>query len=247
MSKKMFLTKVGGGGYLDKLVGYYPFNSNALDFSGKGNDGTIVGSPTFSSGQVGNAIDFVNDNAANYVVVPHTNDFNFSNGISDIPFSISMWVKFHSFNSANRFFTKAVVSGTLSGFHFGYQFGNFYMIKIQNNNLGHYRFIKSNANPFTLNTWYHVAYTDDGILGGEKLYVNGLEIASNTTDSVGTYTTMGVNTVNATFATPNWAVGDTINKHKGLINDAGIYKDRELTAIEILDIYNKGMAGTPLI
>ena len=121
------------------------------------------------------------------------------------------------------------------------------MVKIQNNNLSHYRFIKSNANPFTLNTWHHVAYTDDGILGGEKLYVNGLEIASNTTASVGTYTTMGVNTVSATFGTPNWAVGETQNKHKGLIDESYIWKDRCLTPSEVLDIYNKGNSGQILI
>ena len=36
-------------------------------------------------------------------------------------------------------------------------------------------------------------------------------------------------------------------KHRGLIDELEIWKNRELTATEVLELYTKGNAGNPII
>jgi hypothetical protein len=246
MSKKMFFSPIGGAvsPFLADLVGYYRFNSDANDFSGKNHNGTIVGSPTFSAGKVGNSIDFVNDVNLNCVTVPHTTDFNFSNGIVDTTFTISMWVRFHSLNVISNFFTKSSAdTPPYSGYRFAFN-GSLFFLKYQANNLGAFRYIYSASNPFVINTWYHICYTDNGI-GNEKIYINGIEIATTKQQS-GVYVTMGNNTLNANFGNANYNIANS-NKHKGLIDEAYIWKNRVLTPTEVLEVYNKGLLGQTLI
>ena len=40
------------------LVGYWKFDGNASDSSGLGNNGTLVGGPTFTTGKIGQALSF---------------------------------------------------------------------------------------------------------------------------------------------------------------------------------------------
>jgi len=241
----MFLSPSGvPSPYLANLVGYYKFDSNGNDFSGNGHNGSIGGTPIFSSGKVGNAIDFVNNSNDNYVSIPHTGDFNFSNGTSDVPFTVSIWVKFHSLSGSNIFFNKFKNSSPYSGYRLGFE-GTLYLLKYQADGSFSYRYIHSNSNPFVINTWYHVCYTDAGS-GTEKWYVNGVEIAV-TKDVGGTYVTMGTNTVDSAFGISNWNLAADINKHKGLIDESYIWKNRVLNSTEVLDIYNLGLSGTKLI
>lgn len=56
----------------NSLVAYYSFDaSNATDDSSNGNNGTLVNSPTFIPGKVGNAINF--DGTAKRVTITNTN------------------------------------------------------------------------------------------------------------------------------------------------------------------------------
>ena len=248
MSKKMFFSPTGAGGYLDKLVGYYPFNSNGNDFSGKGHDGTIVGSPTYSTGKVGNAIDFINDTNANYVDIPHTTDFNFADAVNDYPFSMCMWVKFHAFSmTANFFLNKRTTTSSGDEWQLIY-YGNrlqFYKFQYDNNSI--WQQIATSLSPFSLNTWYHIAYTDSGTnaVGSGKLYINGIENVSINQNN-GAYTKLNYGNSISRFGAPSWSPASTL-KHKGLIDESYIWKDRCLTPSEVLDIYNKGVLGQILI
>ena len=70
------------------LVGWWPFNGNANDESGNGNDGTVNG-PTLTTDRFGNAnsaYDF--DGVDDYIRIPDAPEFDF--GIND--FTISVWV-----------------------------------------------------------------------------------------------------------------------------------------------------------
>lgn len=244
----MFLTKVGAGGYLDKLVGYYPFNSNSLDFSGKNHNGTIVGSPTFSTGKVGNAIDFINDTNANYVDIPHTTDFNFSDATHDYPFSMCMWVKFHEFSSlGNWLINKRGGTSATDEWQLMYYENRLWFSKFQFNNQGIYQTIQTSMSPFSLNTWYHIAYTDSGnnAVGSGKLYINGIENVELNAN-VGAYTKLNYGNSISRFGAFSWVFVGSI-KHKGLIDESYIWKDRCLTPSEVLDIYNKGILGQILI
>ena len=68
------------------LVAYYPFEGNAHDSSGNGNNGTIYGNPTVVSGVVGKAFQFGGIDNPSYVVVPNSPTLTFTDS-----FSISLW------------------------------------------------------------------------------------------------------------------------------------------------------------
>ena len=48
-------------------------------------------------------------------------------------------------------------------------------------------------------------------------------------------------------ALPTFALGASTTKHRGSIDEAYIWRNREMTAVEALDIYDKGNAGQTLI
>ena len=97
------------------LVGYWPFNGNANDESGNGNDGTVYGATLTSDrfGNVGKAYSFLN----NYILVPSSNLFN-SNDLS-----VSMWV--NSSSSQSQVPLIRLTYSDASNEHFGFTF-NFY-------------------------------------------------------------------------------------------------------------------------
>jgi hypothetical protein len=71
------------------LVGWWPFNGNANDESGNGNNGTLIGSPALTTDRFGNqnqAYSF--NNTHNYINCGNGSSLNF-NG----PFTMSAWVK----------------------------------------------------------------------------------------------------------------------------------------------------------
>ncbi len=70
------------------LVAWYPFDGNASDMSGNGNDGTVYGATLGEdrNGEAGKAYQFDGDD--DYIKVPHNNKINFN--VSD-SFTISLW------------------------------------------------------------------------------------------------------------------------------------------------------------
>ena len=72
--------------YSQGLVAYYPFNGNANDSSGNGNDGTING-VTFASN---NTLTFAQFTPTSYINVPDNSTFDFS---STSGVTIATWVR----------------------------------------------------------------------------------------------------------------------------------------------------------
>jgi len=76
------------------LVLHLPFDADASDSSGRGNNGTYVGSPTLVPGFIGTqALHYNTDTAAstyNYVTLGTAADLQFSTNIN---FSVSLWVR----------------------------------------------------------------------------------------------------------------------------------------------------------
>lgn len=54
------------------LVGYWPLNGNAYDYSGEGNDGTVTGGGVYSSGVKGSSYNFRGPGNADYITVPYS-------------------------------------------------------------------------------------------------------------------------------------------------------------------------------
>ena len=75
------------------LVAHYPFNGNANDSSGSGNNGTVYGA-TPTTDRFGNPNKAYSFNGSNYILVPNSTSLNPSS-----QFSISVWVQTTSSHS----------------------------------------------------------------------------------------------------------------------------------------------------
>lgn len=223
------------------LVAYYKLESNANDFVGS-NNGTIIGAPTFVTGKVGNAVNFINDTADNYITLPDSDVFSFTNGGGiDVPFSISLWVNFSAFSTFTNFLLNKQSS-------FGYEWqivyvnpNQLYFTKFGSSSIGQGVIL---SNVFSLNTWYHIVVTDNGTKtnSGMKIYLNGV-LQSTSNNNINVYSGMS-NTLSPVYM-GNFGNGiGSNNKHKGLIDEVGIWKNRELTASEITFLYNSGNGRT---
>jgi hypothetical protein len=231
---------------LTNLVGYYPFDANADDFSGKGYNGTLVNSPTFVSGKLDNAISFDTSNTLRYVDIADNNDFSFTNGTNDVPFSISFWAMFDAFSSTGSWLVSKRQNDTnLQEWQVAYSLSGAVRILsvslASGSNLNTNRIDAiSNSNIFSTGVWYHIALTYDGSANqsGLNIYVDGaLNVASRA--QVGTYVGM-TNTASVTTVGQGRFVLNQAIKHRGKIDDLAIWKNRELTLAEVQFIYNAG-------
>jgi len=91
----------------------------------------------------------------------------------------------------------------------------------------------------------HITATYDGskTTSGLKFYVNGIE-QGNSAVEVGTYT--GMNSATQLTTLLGAYVNNTF-KYSGLIDEMHIWKDRELSAAEVLEIYNTEDGGTSIL
>lgn len=201
-----------------RLLAYYPFNGDANDYSGNGNNGTPTGDTfSYAAGKVGQAI-FLSGGTA-YVDLPDVFD-NFTPGLTFSlwanPAAAANWARFLSFNngsdSDNIFFSR-VGTGTTLRFHV-------------------YRGASSAgglldaANALALNEWqmFTVTMTETG---QAAIYKNGLLVASGT-----------VQTPNLIARTNSW-IGRSAwadQYYNGGIDEVRIY-NYALTADQVADLY----------
>lgn len=240
----IFFSSVAKKNLNENLVAYYKLNSDATDVI-NGNNGTLINSPSFNSGIQGNAIDFINDTTLRYFTNTDNDNFSFTNGVSDIPFSMSFWVYPYVIGGAqfNVIITKR---GLSSGANAEYQIligasGEVQLIlfsTIASN------FIGIQKTGITANNWHHVVVTYDGsgITSGLKLYING--VGSGTSPlSGGTYSGM----INTTFNNYFGIASHTIQqdrKLKGKLDEFAVWKNRVLTQRDVDRLYNIGLGIT---
>jgi hypothetical protein len=214
------------------LVAYYPFNGNANDASGNGNNGTVVGA-AFETYGAGNtmALHF-NGNTSSYVVVPRSASLEPVDAIS-----ISMWVK--------------GVPGQACGYGWGTilrkaddcQPG--YFIKGCN---GGTSFMLCGANPcwgeywtagflpFTGTNWQYIVGTYSRTDGSMKSYEDGVLVNQTPLAS------QLLHTGNLYIGGAD-VCGDD-GGFNGLINEVQIY-NRALSASEVQQLYLSGSGSHP--
>lgn len=237
--------------YLTNLVGYYPFNANVNDFSGNSYNGTVTGTVTYTTGKVSNAINLQNNTATNFITIPDNNDFSFTDLTNDTKFSISIWVFVTFFSTnGNYIFNKR---GATAGVNNEYQFqvnanGSLFFAR-------HSLLSNANGQTFTsptsvipLNTWKNIVITSDGTsnINNLQIYIDGtLQTLTRTSFGTG-FLRFGNGAGSIIMGKPS-SFTDSTFKHRGLLDEFYIWKGRELTATEALDVYTKGNAGTALI
>ena len=232
--------------YTENLVASYNFDSDFTDYTGTHNpSSTNLVTAGFAGGKVSNAVDFQNSNSS-YIVIPDSNDLSFTDGVNDLPFSISLWVKFDALTNIGAFLWKG---GGSSDREYRLQTQTHqhgFMIRIMDPTTNILeRFALSGVNLVTGN-WYHIVATYDGSKTGAglNLYVNGVA-STETPVETGTYTGM----VNSSFPLAIGNRADTLSTLSidGLMDEVHIWKNRELTAAEVTDIYNIENAGNSIL
>lgn len=213
---------------ITNLVGYWRFEGNALDSSGNGNDGTIIGA-TPTAGKVGNALDF--NGASNYV---NTN-IDYSKAINE-NFSISVWIK-KSGSTTNQsiigkgFGTNPKFEWRLALFSsrpkFDYWDATF---------TG-----SSSGTPLSLfypttipaEEWHHIFVTYNGTAKNGKMYFDGINVVNSSTVTATSF----ANEANTVEIGRAFFFQGTSAYFNGSIDEVMIF-NKSLTTQEIQEIYN---------
>ena len=211
------------------LVGYWPFNGNANDASGNGNNGTVNGA-TLTADRYGNSNSayYFSSSGCNTRIDTQINTSSIQTGLT-----ISIWIlrvgdgclgprilEFWPENNpngpgmaqwgwGNGINTLGIGSTTSTGFSCDAP------INVGGNNI-----------------WYNIVYTNDGTIG--KFYKDGILITS--VPSNGNPILAG----NAAFGRMNHPAFDAFN---GKLDDIGIW-NRALTQQEITNLYNAALPQT---
>jgi hypothetical protein len=210
------------------LFSVYNGESNTNDSYGT-NNGTAVGSLTYTSGKVGNAFSFNGTNA--YVSLPN-NSLNFTGD-----FSVSFWV-----NPTSGIYTwKTIISNYKAGGSFGYGYAigiNEYYDKLQiiirnNNQITQQWFDYA----FTANTWHHVVISRKAS-NYTKCYINGTLVSGYY--PVGGQTDPTFNPAYISNQIANIGGGNNTAGFNGKLDSVNIWT-KELTQTEATQLYNSGM------
>ena len=154
---------------------WYPFEGNASDASGHGNDGTVTGTVTYPSGKLGAQAVQLNGSAGNYVTIPRSvsNDF-----------TIAFWLKTTATGGSGQWFNgKGLVDGEMPGS------ANDFGISLMGTNaafgVGNPDTTISTTSGISDGLWHHVTATRDAASGQMKLYLDG-SLQTSTTGPTGT-------------------------------------------------------------
>jgi len=205
----------------EHLVGYWAFDDGsgtvAVDGSGNGLNGTLVGTPAWVAGVVGTGLDF--DGTNDYVTISHDAAFNFPND----EFTISVWINKAWVDTNNHIVSH--LDGALDGWYIAVQYhggaDKDYVAFRTNDNVE----ILAFEHGLSDDEWGLVTFTWDGTtLTG---YINAVEKGSAGLASVQSADTplyFGV-----------WSVGSA--RYDGKMDEVRIYSTA-LTTSEIKALYD---------
>ena len=221
---------VGGG--LPTPISYWNFDANSNDQVGTNNgvDDLMLYN---AGGVVDNRADFTSSTSSK-ISIPHNASLSFGSS----PFSYSMWVKFDSIKNS-WFMNKRATSGLVREYQLVYYLNGLYVSLFDSTNGGGIVTIFDWL-PI-INNWYHIGHTWAGGLSQPKLFLNGAE--------VGTAINSGVfeNTQNSSsplvFGKANFSNSYSLD---GWMDETYLW-NLELTNAQMLEAYNKGLNGEPLI
>ncbi len=216
----------------DGLVAYYPFNGNANDESGNGNDGTEYGGVSYVNGVNDQAASF--DGVDDHIVIQDTQTLR----LNDTNFTISLWVNETKYNTSNA-------DSLLAKRDKGIQNGWFCMIGGETyDDYGKFTYYQSvgpddpeitSNGIIALNTWHHILLKYNKYNEAVSLYIDGFlegEISNfpstnpDTTSDLFIGMDSAENLIGGYFFT-------------GLLDEIKIY-NRDLSYNEIQELYIQG-------
>jgi len=200
------------------LVAYYPFNGNANDYSGNGNNGTVNGAvlATDRFGTVSSCYSFIgNNNGSNnsYISVPSSSALQLTTNLT-----LSVWIK----KTTNLIYGVVLCKGDNTENSYSLSYDTRGVGGIDFNKQGTYNMVSSyQALP---NEWVQVVCTLFG--ANASVYYNGLFL----TNGIGV--TLGKGNKTLTFGT---ILSESISFF-GLLDDIRIY-NRALSSNEVAQLY----------
>ena len=203
----------------DGLVAYYPFNGNANDASGNGNNGTVHGATlaTDRLGSPNSAYSF--DGAGNFISIPDNPLLALSAN-----FTICAWY-YQNNVTPDPGYGVPIVNKETAGIADGYGIYAGSMSDRRTSFIGASELISPGN--FNVAQWHHIAVTTTGSIS--RMYVDGLEITSHSGGSPQT------NTLPLFIGAPHVGCGGGCGVREffnGRIDDVRIY-NRALSAAEI--------------
>lgn len=211
------------------LIAWWPFNGNANDESGNGNNGTVNGA-SLTNDRFGNNAKAYSFDGINDIINASSN--NFPTGTSSR--TLSFWYLLNSFNQTNDQKILVAYGGGLPCADWTtsiWPSSNFPALDI-NFNYVVYSYTSQ------LNNWYNYVVTFDSTNGtaiiAPKIYINGvLQTNQNAVNN-----TCLINTLNSLpLIIGGGSSGNSNQFFNGKIDDIGIW-NRALTQQEITDLYN---------
>jgi hypothetical protein len=214
------------------LVGYWPFNGNANDQSGNGNNGTVNGA-TLTADRFGNAnsafgLATLTENLSVNNVVPSFNN----NALS-----VSLWMKFPTqYNQSSLALVKNGIPYT-NGFDVAidqnnavYGLNNYLVVFLVGNGVS----VSFISNQSELGAWSNIVSTYDG--SNIKIYLNGILKATQSFNQ-------SLNIPNNNLVFGSWDNPTTPAVSSRQIDDIGMW-NRALTQQEITNLYNSSLPQT---
>ncbi|NUN08494.1 MAG: VCBS repeat-containing protein [Ignavibacteriaceae bacterium] len=211
------------------LVAYYPFNGNANDESGNGNNGTVNGA-SLTADRFGNGNKSYNfTNTSDYIQVADGPTFDFT---ATKQLSVGVWVKLNS--ASNGYVIDKFGTGGSEDDDFSCNIYNG-IIQFSVNGPGVFKGVESNT-VLTTGKWYFVLLKWDGINAKQSIYINGIKDAEITTP------VLQINNTNTALriGKPAHPASSII----GLIDDIRIY-NRAITQDEVDSLYREGGYNAP--
>ena len=208
------------------LVGWWPFNGNANDESGNGNNGAVNGAAiTVDRFGLSNAA-YGFDGISNVI---HVDSFFINNSLNNMSYSV--WIKRATNIESGR---KTIIIQTAPD---GLGYSNMISYDGITSTLSYYNYwnpnnyylSQSNVMP-SPNVWYNVVTARDGV--SMKIYING--VLQNTSDFPHSIESAKDLVVGGQW---NFTNNSTSENFNGVIDDIGIW-NRALTQQEITDLYN---------
>ena len=250
--KKMILINpyINGGSNLDytnNIISYWNYNAldngNVIDQVGINDLTTNVSNHSIVNDSVEDkALSNSGVDSPNHFALGSENNFNFGNGSTDLPFSFSTWLKVRT-GIEKRFFIMGKRStNTVTQYQLGYIDGVLiFWVASQGNISNSLRLNHTFSWNNTQFTNVIVTYNGSSQESGLNLYTNGVSVG--TKSEVGTYIAMGNYSQKLSLGNIGFAVNFNID---GIMDETAFF-DKELSQLEVNDIYNKGLNNQALI
>jgi hypothetical protein len=227
------------------LVGWWPFNGNANDESGNGNNGVVNGA-TLTNDRLGNGNKAYSFNGLNnYIEVANASSLQFSASTQ----TISFWLKIPSlpapvdeqgiFEKMDQHLAIDITGNAAQGFQIHFDSNGNISYRIKSGNGSSWSLLAIPSNMILLNQYSHVVFVNDN--DSIRSYLNGIRL-SGTKITPGT--TIGLNSNPLLMGKELWtSLGANMDYFDGDLDDIGIW-DRALTQQEILNLYNGSLPTT---